>query len=232
MVKNNQKQMVVQCYHCGNKTLMNVEHEVKQNFGGIIDNKNHDFEYEMREEFRWILLSCPICHFLTLYQIYTNESMEFFDDNQIMQDCDLQIIYPENRMLLNEVPKKVVNAFESALKIKKIDCQTCLMALRRTLELICKDKNAEGKTLRAKIDNLISKNIFPKGLESTYDVIRQYGNEGAHSYIDLTDNQLNELVQILYSIIDYLYIVPKKSVNLKNQLDKIRKEHENEKPNK
>ena len=28
------KQMIVQCYHCGNKGLMNIEHEVNQHFGG------------------------------------------------------------------------------------------------------------------------------------------------------------------------------------------------------
>ena len=97
-----------------------------------------------------------------------------------------------------------------------------MISLRRTLELICKDKDATGRTLEAKINDLISKNIFPNDLENAFSVIREYGNSGAHSQINLTDSQLNELIRILYSVIDYLYIIPRKSVKMKERLDEIK----------
>lgn len=143
-------------------------------------------------------------------------------NGEIEQLYESQIIYPENRMILSEVPKEVASAFESALKIKKIDSQICLISLRRTLELICKDKDARGRTLEAKINDLILNNIFPKDLENAFSVIREYGNSGAHSQINLTDSQLNELISILYSVIDYLYIIPRKSVKMKERLDEIK----------
>ena len=93
-----------------------------------------------------------------------------------------------------------------------------------TLELICKDKDARGRTLEAKINDLILNNIFPKDLENAFSVIREYGNSGAHSQINLTDSQLNELISILYSVIDYLYIIPRKSVKMKERLDEIKED--------
>lgn len=218
----NQEQVLAQCYHCGNKTLMNVECVVDQRFGGVQVNENLEPEFEMQEDYKWKLLSCPVCHFLTLYQVYTDESMQVERNGEIKQLYESQIIYPENRMILSEVPKEVASAFESALKIKKIDSQICLISLRRTLELICKDKDARDRTLEAKINDLILNNIFPKDLENAFSVIREYGNSGAHSQINLTDSQLNELISILYSVIDYLYIIPRKSVKMKERLDEIK----------
>lgn len=227
-MENIQEQVLTQCYHCGNKTLMNVEYKVCQHFGGVNINENSEYEYEMQEDFEWKLLSCPVCHFLTLFQIYTDESMQALKNGKVEQLYEKQVIYPENRLILNEVPREVSNAFESALKIKKIDRQICLISLRRTLELICKEKNANGKTLQVKINNLIKKNIFPKDLENAFSVIREYGNSGAHSDINLTDYQLNELIRILYSVIDYLYITPNKAVKMKEKLDEIKEAHKYE----
>ena len=221
-MNSNQEQVLAQCYHCGNKTLMNVQCVVDQRFGGVQVNENLEPEFEMQEDYKWKLLSCPVCHFLTLYQIYTDESMQVERNGEIKQLYESQIIYPENRMILSEVPKQVASAFESALKIKKIDSKKCLISLRRTLELICKDKDARGSTLEAKINDLILNNIFPKDLENAFSVIREYGNSGAHSQITLTDSQLNELIRILYSVIDYLYIIPRKSVKMKERLDEIK----------
>lgn len=221
-------QVLAQCFHCGNKTLMNVECEVNQRFGGGSVDENLVPNFDMQEDFRWKLLTCPVCHFLTLYQIYTDETMQDIEDGELVQLYESQIIYPENRMIFKEVPDEVASAFESALKIKKIDKQICLISLRRTLELICSDKGAKGKSLQSKISNLIKRNIFPKDLENAFSVIREYGNSGAHSNIALTDYQLNELIRILYSVIDYLYITPKKAVQMKEKLDEIKEVHKSE----
>ena len=68
----NQEQVLAQCYHCGNKTLMNVQCVVDQRFGGVQVNENLEPEFEMQEDYKWKLLSCPVCPFLTLYQVYTD----------------------------------------------------------------------------------------------------------------------------------------------------------------
>ena len=90
----NQEQVLAQCYHCGNKTLMNVQCVVDQRFGGVQVNENLEPEFEMQEDYKWKLLSCPVCHFLTLYQVYTDESMQVERNGEIKQLYESQIIYP------------------------------------------------------------------------------------------------------------------------------------------
>ena len=75
-MEDKRKQMIVQCYHCGNKGLMNIEHEVNQQFGGDYENEFGDYQHDFEEHISWKLLSCPVCHLITLYQLYTDESMQ------------------------------------------------------------------------------------------------------------------------------------------------------------
>jgi len=216
-MNSSKEQIIAQCYHCGNKTLMNVEYTIKKTFGGI---EPGEFIGDMREDFNWKLLLCPVCNFPSLYQIYTNEAMQELVNGELNQYYETKILYPENTTKLDHVPKSVATSFEAALKIRKIDGHSCLMALRHTLEMICDNQNGSGDTLQKKIKNLIDKNVFPKGLSNSFDVIRIYGNAGAHTDNKITDYQLKELISILYNVINYLYINPKKSERMKMFLEK------------
>jgi hypothetical protein len=72
--------------------------------------------------------------------------------------------FPVNRVGGSSIPPKVKEAFEAALKTKRIDPNVGLMALRRTLELILKDKGATKWGLRDKIEELAQKGILPDTL--------------------------------------------------------------------
>ncbi len=216
-MNNKKEQIIAQCYHCGNKGLMNINYEVNQQFGGDYENEFGDYQHDFEEHFSWKLLSCPVCNFLTLYQVYTDESMQVPYGEDFRQMYDEKILYPENKLKMNGVPDEIASAFESALKIKNIDYNICLISLRRTLEMICNNKNAKGKTLYKKIINLIDMKIFPKELKEAYFVIKDFGNEGAHGNgIKLYQYEIDELIEILYDVIKYLYIMP-------NQIEKMKK---------
>lgn len=59
--------------------------------------------------------------------------------------------------------------------------------------------------------------IFPKELKEAYFVIKDFGNEGAHgNVIKLYQYEIDELIEILYDVIKYLYIMP-------NQIEKMKK---------
>lgn len=214
------KQIIVQCYHCGNKGLMNVQYEVNQRFGGDYENEFGDYQHDFEERFTWKLLSCPVCHFLTLYQVYTDESMEIPYGEESRQLFDEKILYPENRLKMYGVPNDIAGAFESALKIKNIDYNICLISLRRTLEMICNNKNAKGNSLYKKIKYLIDEKVFPKELEEAYFIIKDFGNKGAHSInFRVYQNEIETLIEILYDVIKYLYIMPKQIEKMKKTLE-------------
>lgn len=227
-MEDKRKQMIVQCYHCGNNGLMNVEHEINQQFGGDYENEFGDYQHDFEEHITWKLLSCPVCHLVTLYQIYTDESMQVPYGEDFRQLYEEKIIYPENKMKMNDVPKEIASAFESALKIKNIDYNICLISLRRTLEMICNNKNAKGDSLYKKIINLIEEKIFPKELENAYFVIKDFGNNGAHgNNMCMNQYEVDELIDILYGVIKYLYIMPKKIEKMKKTLEEKSKVNKN-----
>jgi hypothetical protein len=147
---------------------------------------------------------------VTLYQNYTNE----IDDEN-------DILYPRNTINFEGVPATIKSAFESALKVKGIDKDICLLSLRRTLEAICKDKGASGNTLEKMIRDMIDKNILPQTFDDACWVIRQLGNEAAHAgKTNIYAHETDQVINFVESIIDYLYALPLRRSKLKNQVEK------------
>lgn len=63
---------------------------------------------------------------------------------------ELAIEYPNFNVNYQGVLSVIKNAFTAAIRTKGIDRAICLLSLRRTLEIIYKDKNAEGNKLQRK----------------------------------------------------------------------------------
>ena len=68
------------CYHCGNKGLMPIEHMHSHDYGGPeFDSVGNCVGRELEEQFKWYLLSCPVCHKVILREEYTNECFRDYD---------------------------------------------------------------------------------------------------------------------------------------------------------
>ena len=219
MEGNKDKQIIAQCYHCGNKGLMNVVSIHKEKFGGTFEDENGNLDSDFEEIFFWYTLSCPVCKVVTLMQKYTNEG--YYNSSTETVLYDKEIIYPENKLNLKNVPKNIASSFEAALKIKNINSDLTLLSLRKTLELICNDKIAKGKDLNSKIKSLIDDKVFPVEFEDAYWIIRHLGNKAAHADdTGVHTYDVKEIINLLYTIIDYLYVTPSKIKYLKEKLQK------------
>jgi hypothetical protein len=79
------------------------------------------------------------------------------------------------------IPQKVLNAFEEAIKCHS---GTCFIAsaimIRKTLEEICIDRGAVGKNLLKKLEDLGSKILIPQELLTGMNELRLLGNDAAH----------------------------------------------------
>ena len=138
------------CYHCLNTGLMKILHrEIYQEYEYWDDIGD---DCTPGDEYTWLLLSCPVCGKLTLFETV---------DNSYGCTTSSNVIYPICSINCTGVPDNIRTAFESALKVKKIDLAICSLALRRVLEAICKDKNAKGKTLEEMIKDMISSGTLP-----------------------------------------------------------------------
>ncbi len=79
------------------------------------------------------------------------------------------------------VPVAVQKAFEEAIKCH---AQHCFVAsaimVRKTLEELCKDRDATGANLKERIEALRTKVVLPEELLQGLDVLRLLGNDAAH----------------------------------------------------
>ena len=121
------------------------------------------------------------------------------------------ILYPHSSIESTSVPKKVKEAYEAALKTKSIDECVCLMALRRTLELLLKDKGATKWGLQAKIEEIAAKGLLPDALKEASSLAKILGDTAAHDKeLEIDQYDVEAMAEFVGYIIEYLYIVPDK----------------------
>lgn len=201
------------CHHCGNKgsleimgTYFSTEYE------STVENGKEIVFPLIRSD--WYLLRCPVCEKATLYEILGEPDLGRWADN-----CYVR--YPSDNVDYLNVPGEIKSAFEAAKRTIGIDYGICLLSLRRTLEMICKFEGATGKTLDAKITNLVSDKKLPPMIEDILYIIRISGNDGAHAdIIHLSESQVRDVMNFVGTIINYLYSMPERVSILKEIVKK------------
>lgn len=91
--------------------------------------------------------------------------------------------YPPERIDFDTtgVPSKVTEALEEAITCHATGCfKASAIMVRRTLEELCRDQNAAGANLKARVAALESKIVLPKVLLDAIDELRLLGNDAAH----------------------------------------------------
>lgn len=132
----------------------------------------NEISHQLIEDIEWILFEYPVCHNLVLVSEYYCFGMP---DGY----SELTIEYPNLNINYQGVPSVIKNAFTAAVRTKGIDRAICLLSLRRTLEMICKDKNAEGNNLQSKIQDLVDKKVLPEMMNNACWILRQLDNDAA-----------------------------------------------------
>lgn len=83
--------------------------------------------------------------------------------------------------------------------------------VRRTIEAVCADKNATGKTLQAKLDDLMNKRIIEGKLADWSHGLRVLGNEAAHDLtllVSAADAQ--DSLELAEALLTYVYVLDAK----------------------
>lgn len=210
-MKSKENYIVEECRFCGNKTKLDI-------VGKYTEYGNPEFDYGWEKD--WLMLKCCVCGKISLASIYSGEDTRTFDYNG---EVDYEEIYstyfPVETYQGTNVPEKVNSAFSSALKAHYVDNVICLIALRRTLEIICKDKGATGNNLEKKILDLTNRCIFPQIINEASDVLRILGNEAAHGdNIDYDERIIKEMINFTQIIIEYVYVIPYRISNIKTKI--------------
>lgn len=111
---------------------------------------------------------------------------------------------PEN------LPENVLKTFEEA-----ISCHAgglfiaAAIMVRRTLEEVCAERQAQGKDLKQRIADLRSKIVVPQELFDAMDELRILGNDAAHveakEYDNISEDEVTVAVHFTKEILKSLY---------------------------
>lgn len=196
------EEKIIKCYHCGNETIMHLKGEARW------DSNDDDFYFE----YTYKMFCCPVCHKVTLIEIYTDESMMSYNRaGEVEHYKEEKITYPINSLDSDTIPIKIKQAFEAALKSRSISNNICLMALRHTLELILNDKGATKWGLKDKIEEIAGKGLLPETLKEASALTKILGDSAAHDKsIEIDQYDVESMADFVEYIIEYLYIIPDK----------------------
>jgi len=217
MTVGNEK--VLTCHHCGNKTAMKEVAKYQHKDGEEIWDYSYDTYRPihvitfMKE---WYLFLCPVCINVTLENVEHNSEETEPNGKPIYYE---KLLYPFETMEKNNIPKNVAGAYEAALKVRQIDGAICAIAIRRTLEMMCKDKGEEGKNLYVMLKALSEKGILPPILNEMASVLRVIGNAAAHAdEQEFSPDLVPPMIEFTKIILDYVYNLPKQIENIQDRI--------------
>ncbi|RPE10556.1 DUF4145 domain-containing protein [Paenibacillus polymyxa] len=212
------KSEVMICYHCGNKTAMEhlaeAEKSEKETFNTFFQG-GFDVEFFTF----WDLYLCPVCEGVSL--IKTSKNTEDVDIENFTLTPTITVLYPNATVKEGGVPNNVRNSFEAALRIKHIEGTLCAIGIRRTLEMMCKDKGASGRTLFNKLEDLSEKGILPPIVAGMAKVIKDLGNAAAHGDDrEFSEEVIESIIKFTHVILDYVYNLPNELSRIQNELSR------------
>lgn len=100
-----------------------------------------------------------------------------------------------------ELPSTVVEAFEEAIKCHAQQCYiAAAIMVRKTLEVVCQDRGAQGATLKDRIQALGNTVVLPQAMLDGLDDLRLLGNDAAHVESRVFDQVGQEEVEIAIDV--------------------------------
>lgn len=209
------------CLHCGALTMLQIRTECtyavnEENYAGTKDINR----------IKWTLLQCPECSEPTLLQTHQVTKREYPGGGSWKTTTGaIKALYPFEKQVSPDLPEPIGKLYAEAVKVRLLSPSSCAVLVRRTLEAVCKDKNAVGRTLADQLRNLADAGKVPQPLVDIARQLKQLGNLGAH--FDVNDNVTSEDVPLILDfvelLLEYLYVAPAKIQAVRDRLDNPRR---------
>jgi hypothetical protein len=178
------------CPNCHEKTAVSVRAAHERRDLGI--------EFEIAE--------CNGCNYhVLLWRHSSSQKILKVFPNPLPKDTD------------SRIPEKIKEDYDEALLCLSVGAiRGAAILARRAVQTICKDKGAAKNDLKDQIDELFVNNIITKDLQSWAHEVRYVGNDAAHPNAqEVTPEDAEEIIDLLDSLCEVLYIAPAKAANRK-----------------
>lgn len=216
---------VVVCYHCGNKTMMEKIATHLYSDEDVLDEDEYGRSlFSVTWGRKWELFICPVCNEVSLRR------SSWFSEETDHTGRPIEtssIIYPAITRNSQNMPKKVYGSFEAAIKVRHIDGAICVLSLRRTLEMMCKDRGETGHDLYTKLKRLADKGTLPPILGEMAQLLKKLGNAAAHADdADFPTEIVEPMIDFTQTILDYVYNLPQSLADIQSKLAKPKSSEE------
>lgn len=200
------------CGRCNNTTNHSVYSSIEIPWG------NEDIQGVDRYE----IIQCSGCDSISFQKVSSDsDDFEQDDDGNLIRTEKVEI-YPNRlmgRVVLEDtylLPERVCLIYKETYlalctKLKILAC----VGVRALIEAVCLEKEAKGKKLQIRIDNLVTKGILTKINADILHKTRILGNAAAHDTKIASDSELNIAFDIIENLLKTVYIIPKKAEKLK-----------------
>ena len=97
----------------------------------------------------------------------------------------------------DNIPERILNTFQEAILCHGNNCLVAsAIMIRKTLEEICENKDAKGKNLYKRLENLSTEIVLPVELREAMQELRLLGNDAAHIEAQTYDEIGREEIEI------------------------------------
>lgn len=217
-----EKQRVMQCEHCGNKTvfILRGSYEVRSILSENSYIKTFDVEI-------WKFWQCGTCAKPEIESVNQVARIEYIHPEEgggeyetiIQEESD--IVYPNNSTILAplpspDMPEDLAKDFNEARNIFSDSPRASAALLRLTIQKLCIHLGQPGKNINSDIAALVKEGLSVK-IQQSLDIVRVIGNNAVHpGEIDLNDNV--DIVLALFGIINFIV---EEMITRPRELDKI-----------
>lgn len=157
------------CPHCGNDS---PQRSVGAHSSGTDDPKGPT---------NYAFVVCETCDRVLLYQAGYITRTIAQSITPIFSVKDYKLVWPNAEKLHSSVPNSVCACYVEAAGIKNRSPNGFANQIRRTLEMLCKDRGATTRILAENLKELSARGEIPSVLAEMTDVLRMLGNIGSHA---------------------------------------------------
>jgi uncharacterized protein DUF4145 len=202
------------CFHCCNETQHT---EVTRRSARLL--YEHIFGQRYIEDFEYYVYTCTTCGGLTLLGDFRHESPKEITDYPRLYPAGPSLMPPSHMLGIKDpIPAKVLEVYEEAWLLRQKNPNAFANQIRRALEFICEDRDAQGHNLARKLQDLAARGDFPSTVAELASQIRIVGNVGSHASredLDIWDAQL--LDDLFRIVLEYVYLAPSKLERIKQR---------------
>lgn len=110
----------------------------------------------------------------------------------------------------SNLPPRILASFQEAIKAHSAGCfRASALMIRRVLEELCEDKQAQGNNLMQRLKALNSTVIIPQELLDAADELRLLGNDAAHieakTYDTIGSNECEIAIELTKELLKAVY---------------------------